>query len=258
MKTLRDFLAIFLAANLAATSLLYAARNIANAATGNIAFGNSATHRLLGDMSLGIWVKFGSGFPTAGGAIVTREGGVGETEADNSCIFVYALGTSGAWDIAYIHENAAGTNNANTWDMNLANATWTYIGISRDATANTVILYTGTGGGAIATQTTYNYAADATGCNAGTEGLWLGIRSDGSTSQADDFTFANFTLWNRVLAVGEHQSLMHNSIPEQTGIVALSPIIGASPEPDWSGNAFNGTVTGTTVADHAPARSLHQ
>jgi hypothetical protein len=29
---------------------------------------------------------------------------------------------------------------------------------------------------------------------------------------------------------------------------------GGSPEPDWSGNGLNGTLTGTTIADHAPAQ----
>jgi len=30
----------------------------------------------------------------------------------------------------------------------------------------------------------------------------------------------------------------------------------ASPEPDWSGNGLSGTVTGATVADHAPVAPL--
>lgn len=30
-------------------------------------------------------------------------------------------------------------------------------------------------------------------------------------------------------------------------------MFGESPEPDWSGNGLNGTVTGTTIVDHAPA-----
>lgn len=38
------------------------------------------------------------------------------------------------------------------------------------------------------------------------------------------------------------------------GIDQWIEMSGGSPESDWSGNSLNGTLTGTTIADHAPAQ----
>jgi len=63
-------------------------------------------------------------------------------------------------------------------------------------------------------------------------------------------------VWNDVLLAGEVASLQAGVPPNairRSKLVAYYPVYGAgSPEPDLSGPANNGTLTGTTKADHCP------
>lgn len=62
--------------------------------------------------------------------------------------------------------------------------------------------------------------------------------------------------WDTVLLAGELAALQSGKTPKairRTHLVAYYPLYGAkSPEPDLSGGVNNGTLTGTSVANHCP------
>lgn len=63
---------------------------------------------------------------------------------------------------------------------------------------------------------------------------------------------AHVGVWNAELTAGEVRSHMHGFVPRRQSLDVWCELAGFSPEPDWSGNGFNGTVTGSAVADHPP------
>lgn len=66
-------------------------------------------------------------------------------------------------------------------------------------------------------------------------------------------SIAFFGWWNRALTLGEIQEQQFR--PHKTsGCILLSfpGFNGTGTQPDWSGSAHSGTVTGATVADHVP------
>jgi hypothetical protein len=67
---------------------------------------------------------------------------------------------------------------------------------------------------------------------------------------------AEIGVWNTVLTNNEIKSLATGILPYQVrpaSLVGYWPLWGlTSPEPDLSGNAHNGTLTGTSYATHAP------
>ena len=71
---------------------------------------------------------------------------------------------------------------------------------------------------------------------------------------------AEVAVWNVPLTLNEVVTLA-TVCPDsvrRTSLVAYYPLYGAaSPEPDLSGGVNNGTVTGTTVANHAPCIHTH-
>ena len=76
------------------------------------------------------------------------------------------------------------------------------------------------------------------------------------TAAFDDGTIAETALWNVALTSDEIGALSGGQAVSMTrpgSLVLYWPLWGvASLEPDLSGNANNGIVTGATVADHAP------
>ena len=67
---------------------------------------------------------------------------------------------------------------------------------------------------------------------------------------------AEIGVWTAKLSVGEIKSLAKGISPNhirRSSLVGYWPLYGAgSPEPDYSGNKGNGTLTGTTVVPHCP------
>jgi hypothetical protein len=222
------------------------ARNIASGATGLVNFGNRAAQ--LGDLSVGIWVKLGAGSNT-GTAIITS-GATTENEVDNEYLWLAIAGASNAWDLAYLHEYDNGANQSNTFNTNLNNGVWYYVGLTRNVTAKTVDLYLGDGI-TISLFGTYTYTTDPTGGGGANTRFCLFRRGDGATAQLDDATLANLTFYTRTLSLGEHAMLMLGRVP-QGNLLVWAPLWGSSPEVDLSGNGYKGTVTSTTVADGPP------
>jgi hypothetical protein len=87
----------------------------------------------------------------------------------------------------------------------------------------------------------------------------LGIGYDPSTAgRLLKGSVAEAGLWNTVLSAGEIQALASGALPfniRKTALLGYWPLNGlASPEPDFSGNQQNGTLTGTSRTNHAPVK----
>jgi Concanavalin A-like lectin/glucanases superfamily len=87
----------------------------------------------------------------------------------------------------------------------------------------------------------------------------IGARHDGTDPLQS--SMMDMTVWNVVLNAGEMQQLqlrgVHPIRIRPNNIVLYMPLDGiASPEPDYSGNAYNGTLTGTTLGIGAAGRTL--
>lgn len=117
----------------------------------------------------------------------------------------------------------------------------------------------------IGTPAVWNNVSGFTACNgfqAFTERRTAGtanFRINCADQSAPTFCFAGsvaeVAVWNSVLSNNEVATLA-TVCPDsvhRSSLVAYYPLYGmSSPEPDLSGAANNGTVTGTTLANHAP------
>lgn len=81
--------------------------------------------------------------------------------------------------------------------------------------------------------------------------LTIGNNS-GGTGATFDGRIAYVRVHNAALTANELTGVMYNRPVRQDALVGFWPLIGSSPEPDWSGNVANGTVTGALVADGPP------
>jgi hypothetical protein len=142
------------------------------------------------------------------------------------------------------------TLSANTW----YNVVGTYNGASALAYIylnGSYCNFSGTGLGVL--------ACAGSGCSDVPDVCFGGYAGTGDPGTCSNPTFpgivAEAAVWNVELTPPEAESL-GTVCPERvhgTALIGYWPLYGAhSPEPDLSGNVKNGTVTGTSVANHAP------
>lgn len=237
-------------------------RRVADGATGRVdweAAGAVSALNVIGNLSVGIWVKLGAGAGTPADGVILQRGnfGGGGAEANNIGVYLYLTGSSGAWDIGYLHQFSGGTiEGPHVFDTNIANDTWAYIGISRDTTAKTVTLYLMTGG-VFSTIESWGYTNNPTG------GTDAGCRlteftREGGQQQLDDCSLAQFTYYNTLLSANQHLQNALGIPAWGPNLLLFSPHWGpGSPDWDLSGNVRIGTLT-TTITDptHPPIRSM--
>lgn len=78
-------------------------------------------------------------------------------------------------------------------------------------------------------------------------GSFLGVNSDGY--------FAHVKVWDVPLTIGEVSSDYYGIIPRIGNLLGYWPLGLSSPEPDWSGQAHNGTLSNSpTVSDGPPVK----
>lgn len=91
--------------------------------------------------------------------------------------------------------------------------------------------------------------------------VWTGLGSDtvygahgnGATSADLDGRLADVRIFNVALSLAEIDAVRRGAIIRPDACLVWSHLWGVSgPEPDWSGNARTGALTGTTQADHGP------
>jgi len=86
--------------------------------------------------------------------------------------------------------------------------------------------------------------------NNASSNLTIGSNPDGTQDTAWPGVIANISVYDRALTAGERKQCKVKGWVRNN--VLNMPIIGASTEPDYSGNGYNGTVTGTSLADNPP------
>lgn len=213
-----------------------------------INWGASADFNISGDMSFGCWLKM-SATSVVKGAIVAHGPTTSNAEAYNHLYWLLSVGTSNAWDLLYYHEyGASGTGESHTFDSNIANDVWRYVGFSRDATAKSIALYVGDGNN-ITLVETWVFTNSPTGGTHASNELVIGD-TQGGTGGLGNVPFegiiAEHMIWNRTLTQAEHVLAMQKQ-PPLSGLKLWCLLAGTSPEVDYSGNGHSGTVTGTTV-----------
>lgn len=133
----------------------------------------------------------------------------------------------------------------NTYPLNQ----WNFVAYTYDGTTGR--LYVATPGGVVSEVT---YATNTQGVGAitadGNTNLTIGNDSTGATTF--DGRIAYVRWFNAALSLDELTAVMYNRPARPSALVGFWPLIGASPEPDWSGYVSNGTVTGSVVADGPP------
>lgn len=168
---------------------------------------------------------------------------------DSSAIaigFIWSHLSSGYTQSAYHGDVSSGFPNAQLTST-LTTNTWYAIGASYDGTDLRVWL------------NGVNEASSpaAAVLDVGVENIYALGSAAGSPDYGD---MAQYAWWNVALAPGEFQSLAAGIDPiyvRPASLLLSWPLYGtASPEPDWSGNVRNGTLTGTTGVDHAPTPPL--
>lgn len=110
-------------------------------ATGRTAW---LTARGSDDITILMWAKMGSYFNlTTGDVLLTIEQSDGETEADNSSVYMFIKKNSfpDSWGAQWIHEFDAGSNHALDWSSESETGTtdWSHIAVSRSVTSNKAI-----------------------------------------------------------------------------------------------------------------------
>ncbi len=204
-------------------------------------WGDSSVYKITGDLSIGIYINLPS---NAQGVIIKRGKNTG---AASESYDLLVAGSSGAWDIEYLHDYSGASNNEkHTFATAIQNGKWVYIGISRDASAKTVSLYLGDGS-TLTLIETWGYSHDIVDADA-TSRLTVGNDVGGSAGDIDPAPLVGVVeehyIHNRVLSSSEHINSMKGN-PSFTGMV-LGCFMGDDPEVDIAGSG-EGEVTGTTL-----------
>jgi len=211
----------------------------------------SSPLRIVGNLSIGMWIKLPS---TAQGCLICDGLGGSLNSSTAWPYFMSIAGSSGSWSIIVGHDTATSNiNNASSpFAAAIPNDTWVYLGLSRDTTAQTYMLYK-SDGTSITTVGTFAYSGNPPS----TAGTATG--SQVILSSAD--YRADLALIHLVGSVEEHyvaarawsssEHLLAAQGNPPSGSLVLACLMGNTPEVDISGSGLSGTVTGTTlVAGH--------
>lgn len=122
---------------------------------------------------------------------------------------------------------------------------WSAVGYSQSAAAGATAFVNGVSDGSGA----------ASGLSTGSAPMGFGFDPNSGGRNFNGW-IADAAEWSVVLTAAEHQALAKGARPKDirpTSLLGYWPLNGfASPEPDYSGNARNGTLTGTTNVSGPP------
>jgi Concanavalin A-like lectin/glucanases superfamily len=131
---------------------------------------------------------------------------------------------------------------------NLITHTWTRITFTGSSAAGYEVYLNSTGGGA---------SNSGTSMGTTTGDGRIGNRTLSVSQGFTNGNIADVAIWNTILTSAQISSLAAgqraNMIGANANLVGYWPIVNQSPEPDYSGNGFNGTLNGTAIVAGPPA-----
>lgn len=170
------------------------------------------------------------------------EGGVGRVfDKFGKLLYLFATDTFGAFIDRATDTDILAPNNT------LTMGAWNFVAITFDGT--TTKLFHGAPGAAVLDVSPADNGSGAPVSEA-TSSLIIGNEPGGGATF--DGRIADARVFDVALAAAELTSLMYGRPVRGANLKGWWPLDGASPEPDWSGNGANGTVTGAVVADGPP------
>jgi len=155
--------------------------------------------------------------------------------------------------VEFFKDGGAGANPRTSSGISIADTSWHHICYRKDASAASAWNKFLDG-----TKTQISASIDFTLPTPATDGFIVG--DSGGGGDPVDGKFADTVVWD-VALTDEQIAALAKGIRISHAVAAL-PLIRWSmsgittSEPDLTGNGHNGTVTGTTVADHAPTQTL--
>jgi hypothetical protein len=219
------------------------ARHTTGLDTGSIDLGTSSTLNPTTAMSFSCWAR-ASAAPGGGyRAIIKR------IDAGNTHYYAFQLSGSSTYNTGLFYTDSGNTGRSlGTGNTSLIVGTWYQMGFVIPATAVAAIVYvdgssdgvTGAAAGGVSSITANTFIGkDASSANSG----WNGDIADAA-------------IWNVALTVSEMAALAQGARPNTIRTLSLVgwwPFDGLqSLEPDLSGFANNGTLTGTSLASGPP------
>lgn len=195
---------------------------------------NAVTGQVGGAFSFACWA-----YPTSFAAFAVVWGTI--TTGNNTGHAYLAFETTGKcrWEVASNGSNATALDSSGALPLNA----WAHLAGTVDA-GNNMIVYTNGAAAGTAVAVGHNWGGYA---DAGRLGQGFGASFAGRVGEC--------AVWPAVLTAAEIAALAQGTSPARIrpNSALYWPLYGvASPEPDLSGRGFNGTVTGTALANHPP------
>ena len=210
------------------------ARSFASQTSDQVAVPDYAGLLQYSSASILAWFKRAAA-PTSGANLTIYQ----ELLPDVAEIFINMLATpgadNGALEVAWEGTLRASFTSTNLFDDDL----WHWLLLVRRSSGTFVELYVdGVSEGSSAT-------------NPGTNATSKTIKWGGQLNSSFGGRLARCAAFARTLDINEARTFAFGR-PPSGSVDFYHEMMGGSPEPDWSGNGRNGTLTATTVADHAP------
>ena len=210
----------------------------------NLDYGSKSVYKIENDLGIGAWIKPSA--QTSNGVIIFQGSNtVGPTTGSDLYIFYVIWNSStGSFDLGYSYENGSGTY-FQSFAANLPPDEWVFVGLSRDATAETVSVFKGNRVEISLVQTQALANGNALGGTGSGTHLVVG-NGYPSAGYAFGGAIEQHYVWGRTVTADELLAAA-NANPSTTSLVLRLPALGNSPEIDTSGNLGSGVVTGTTL-----------
>ncbi len=216
------------------------------ASTDVLDWGSNPAFKIVGDMSLGIWIKCPE---VAAGSYVSVVFQGHDVSSGNDHNDIYKVGivpsstVDGLFDVLYGHESGSAVQNFTVFAAGLTKGRWYYIGFSRDTAAKTVKLYVGSGS-SVSLVDTFNYTNNPDGGQHDDTHLVIGNQVPGLGYVLNSAGQEHY-IWSRAISQGQHEEAMGGN-PSMTRLV-LGCAMGDDPEVDYSATGAEGIVSGTTL-----------
>jgi len=214
-------------------------------------FGNLASLYINGDWSAGVWVKF----PTGANGSILSFGCLGDSSPSGHFAYLLNVTSDGAagYNILYSHDSGTSAGIVSMAPVIFATHiqanVWTYIGISRSASSQTVTLFVGNGQ-TVSTFATQPYTLPVNTASMGSDpSFQLGTANviyfqnpPGPGYFSPELVIlANVYMWSRQTTQPDHVSAMNGTPPTSSLIFNCA----AQNTPVVSTTALTGTLTAT-------------